>query len=235
MLSGTGPSPLPPRRPRQPNNRKPLTSALPTRASARQTPIIRPKPNSYTFVNAYENTAAPAAVGQKRAHQPIIGSSPYNLVSSHGKIQSSSPRPQINFYRGLRDMILPLSGFDPSNITSNYGPRTHPITGRASNHTGMDLSGALGTPILAAANGMVMGAVQGDPVYGNQIILGHGRNKNTMYGHMDKFNVKEGQKVRAGDVIGYVGSTGMSTGPHLHWETWAKGQSVNPMVFLGGS
>lgn len=230
MITGSGPSPLPPRKPR-PNNRKPLTAALPAR---RTTPIVHVNPSQFTTVNAYnnnpfQNTAAPAAVGQKSAR-------PYHYATSlESPIPKTKPIVPHRFFTGLSRVVLPLSGFDPSNISSNYGPRINPVTGRASNHTGIDLPGTAGTPVLAAANGIVLGAVAGDPIYGNQVILAHGRKKNTMYGHMTNFIVEEGQRVKAGDVIGYVGSTGMSTGPHLHWETWANGHPVNPMVFIGGN
>ncbi len=123
---------------------------------------------------------------------------------------------------------------DPANFTSSFGPRVHPVHGGASNHTGIDMAAAGGTPILASSDGVVTSA--GDAgAYGNQVILDHGSAKSTMYGHMQGFNVEPGQTVKKGDVIGYVGTTGLSTGNHLHWETWENGTPVNPMTFLGGS
>ena len=225
ITTGMG-SPLPPRKPKRPNNRTPLTSSLPTVRRAPQTPKVNRGP--VLIPRLYASTAAPAAVGQKSARQPNI---PTSLYTPTIGVKPVKPK----FYTGLSNIILPLSGFDPSSISSDYGPRTHPVTGRYSNHTGIDLPGVEGTPVRAAANGIVIGAVANDSVYGNQVILGHGREKNTMYGHMTNFTVQEGQKVKAGDIIGYVGSTGMSTGPHLHWETWANGRPVNPMIFIGGN
>lgn len=130
---------------------------------------------------------------------------------------------------GRKGIISPIKG---QTITSNYGPRTHPITGRHSDHTGVDFGAALGTPIRAAQSGIVRQANANDSIYGNQVVLGHGKKFQTMYGHMQKFTVKPGQRVKKGQIIGYVGSTGLSTGPHLHWETWVKGSPVNPMKFI---
>lgn len=130
---------------------------------------------------------------------------------------------------GANGLIMPVKG---ARATSNFGPRTHPITGGHSDHTGIDFGVGLGTPIRAVTNGIVREAIRGDSIYGNKIVLGHGRNFQTMYGHMDDYRVKPGQRVKKGQIIGWVGSTGLSTGPHLHFETWRNGSPVNPMKFL---
>lgn len=136
----------------------------------------------------------------------------------------------VNFVKSpFSNLMVPVKGV---HVTSNYGPRVNPITHRQSNHTGVDFGAGLGTPIRAAANGFVKQANKNDTIYGNQLVLGHGHGFQTMYGHMDHFNVKPGQKVHKGQVIGYVGSTGWSTGPHLHFETWRHGNPMNPMKFL---
>jgi murein DD-endopeptidase MepM/ murein hydrolase activator NlpD len=143
------------------------------------------------------------------------------------------PRP---FFRGLNGLIMPVEGATLADITSDFGPRTHPITGRSSNHTGADLSAAMGTPIYAPQNAVVEEINIGDSIYGNQAILKHGRGIETMYGHMSGLTkgLEVGQKLKKGDVLGFVGSTGLSTGPHLHWETWLKGQPINPVEFVQG-
>lgn len=120
-----------------------------------------------------------------------------------------------------------------SSVSSNYGPRIHPITGRSSNHTGMDLSAGMGTPIYAPRGGLIEELNLGDSIYGNQIIMRHGPQMQSMYGHMERpADIEPGQKVKRGDVIGYVGSTGLSTGPHLHWETWKNGNPIDPNTVL---
>jgi murein DD-endopeptidase MepM/ murein hydrolase activator NlpD len=125
---------------------------------------------------------------------------------------------------------------DPRSFTDTYGPRIHPITGRSSFHTGIDISASAGTPVIAPSNAVLADLNPGDSIYGNQLILAHNKNVETMYGHLNSYapGLKPGMKIRAGDLIGYVGSTGLSTGPHLHWETWRDGNPVNPVSFLGG-
>lgn len=120
-----------------------------------------------------------------------------------------------------------------ASVSSNYGPRVHPITGRSSSHTGMDFAAGMGTPIYAPRGGLVEELNLGDSIYGNQLIMRHGPKLQTMYGHMERpADIEPGQRVKRGDVIGYVGSTGLSTGPHLHWETWKNGNPIDPNTVL---
>lgn len=123
----------------------------------------------------------------------------------------------------------PLAG--KLHVNEDYGPRTHPVTGKKGFHTGEDLRATAGTPVYAVGDGVVNKAGNGG-AYGNQVVLGLGGGLASMYGHLSKFAVKPGQRVRKGQVIGYVGSTGLSTGPHLHYEVWKNGQPVNPGGYL---
>lgn len=119
----------------------------------------------------------------------------------------------------------------PSAVTSGYGNRIHPIYGDERLHTGWDMNGAMGSPIVAAASGTVIFAgVKGG--YGNTIMIDHGGGMVTLYAHQSQFAVGYGQQVSAGQVIGYVGSTGDSTGPHLHFEVRINGTPVNPSRYL---
>jgi murein DD-endopeptidase MepM/ murein hydrolase activator NlpD len=113
-------------------------------------------------------------------------------------------------------------------ISSSFGYRVHPILGVRKMHTGVDIAAASGTPIHAAASGAVVSAgwVRG---YGNCIVLDHGGGLGTLYGHCSSLAVSAGQPVKAGQVIGYVGSTGLATGPHLHFEVIKNGRQVNPL------
>lgn len=114
-------------------------------------------------------------------------------------------------------------------VTSPYGPRVHPITGRDSFHNGVDLAIEQGTPIYAAYDGVVTTAITEDyGGYGKYVIITHGDGYSTLYGHMSECAVEHGGAVKAGDVIGYVGSTGSSTGPHLHFTVMINGGSINP-------
>ena len=115
----------------------------------------------------------------------------------------------------------------PGRITSGFGYRTHPILGYRRFHRGLDIGAAHGTPILAATDGRVARAGWGGG-YGNMVQLSHGGGLATRYGHMSRIAVSSGQSVRQGQVIGYVGSTGLSTGPHLHYELFRNGQLVDP-------
>ncbi|MCC5952510.1 MAG: peptidoglycan DD-metalloendopeptidase family protein [Acidimicrobiia bacterium] len=118
-------------------------------------------------------------------------------------------------------------------ITSPFGPRVHPIYGIARMHNGVDLAGSMGTPILAAGDGVVVFA-ENQGGYGLTVVIDHGNTLGTLYAHMSSFAVRPGDIVSAGDVLGGVGSTGLSTGPHLHFEVRILGQPVNPMPYLGG-
>ena len=119
----------------------------------------------------------------------------------------------------------------PGALTSGYGYRIHPISGNERLHTGWDMNGAIGSPIVAAASGTVIFAgVKGG--YGNTLMIDHGGGMVTLYAHQSQFAVGYGQQVSAGQVIGYVGSTGDSTGPHLHFEVRINGTPVNPSRYL---
>jgi murein DD-endopeptidase MepM/ murein hydrolase activator NlpD len=119
------------------------------------------------------------------------------------------------------------------SLSSSYGMRVHPITGRVARHNGIDIPAPRGTPIYATADGVV-GRAQVLGGYGNYVEIGHDNGIQTRYGHMTRFTVRSGQSVRKGDVIGYVGSTGRSTGNHLHYEVRIEGAPVNPMPFVQG-
>ena len=112
-------------------------------------------------------------------------------------------------------------------ITSGFGWRTHPILGGWRAHSGVDLAAPYGSPVVATADGVV-GEANWRGGYGLFVAVESG-GVETRYGHMSRLNVAAGQRVRQGDVIGYVGSTGRSTGPHLHYEVRVNGQAVDPM------
>jgi len=117
------------------------------------------------------------------------------------------------------------------SLSSSYGMRTHPITGRVARHNGIDIPAPYGTPIYATADGTV-GRAQRLGGYGNYVEIEHGNAIETRYGHMSRFVVQSGQRVKKGDIIGYVGSTGRSTGNHLHYEVRIDGAPVNPLPFV---
>lgn len=116
-------------------------------------------------------------------------------------------------------------------VTSPFGMRKHPLLGRLAIHTGIDLRGGLGVPVRATATGKVtIAGRQGG--YGNMVEISHGNGLATRFGHLSEISVKIGQIVRIGEMVGRIGSTGRSTGPHLHYETRVNGEAVDPQKFL---
>jgi murein DD-endopeptidase MepM/ murein hydrolase activator NlpD len=125
---------------------------------------------------------------------------------------------------GSQAMRMPVQG----HLTSGFGERFHPILGYERFHAGVDLGAAAGTPIVAAADGKVVSAGWAGG-YGRAVAIAHAGGLETKYGHMSRIAAYAGELVRRGQVIGYVGSTGLSTGPHLHFEVMKNGHPVNPL------
>ena len=119
-----------------------------------------------------------------------------------------------------------------AEFTSGYGVRSDPFKGRAAMHAGIDLAGPLGTPIYATADGVVSTAGYNSGGYGNLIKVDHGKGIETRYGHLSSMAVQAGQRVTRGQLIGRMGSTGRSTGSHLHYEVRIDGRAVNPIPFM---
>ena len=118
-------------------------------------------------------------------------------------------------------------------ITSGFGNREHPRSGEPQFHTGVDIASEPGRPVRATADGIVSFA-DWSGGSGNLVALEHGFGFSTYYAHNKMLNVKVGQKVKRGDIIGYIGSTGNSTGPHVHYEIWREGKPMNPSNYLEG-
>ena len=118
-----------------------------------------------------------------------------------------------------------------TSLTSGYGVRNDPFRGRAAMHAGIDLAAPIGTPIYATADAFVERSEWANG-YGNLVELNHGRGIQTRYGHLSKSLVKQGQRVKRGDLIALMGSTGRSTGSHLHYEVRIDGKAVNPIPFM---
>ncbi len=131
--------------------------------------------------------------------------------------------------------IQPIQNSDLKRMASGYGWRSDPFTKARKFHYGMDFSAATGTPVYASGTGVVTRADANSTGYGRHIRIDHGFNYVSLYAHLSKYNVKKGQKVNRGDVIGYVGSTGRSVAPHLHYEIFKDGVKINPRNFYYGS
>lgn len=127
--------------------------------------------------------------------------------------------------------IPSLNPLAHSTMTSAFGMREHPILGGRRGHKGIDLAAPIGTPVYATADGTVSRASWFSG-YGLFVSIEHGGKMETRYGHMSRLNVADGQVVHKGDVIGFVGTTGNSTGPHLHYEVRIDGTAVNPLPYM---
>lgn len=128
--------------------------------------------------------------------------------------------------------IQPVSNKDLSRMASGFGYRIDPVYKTTKMHAGLDFAAPQGTPIYATADGVVTLAGNTGNGYGNHVVINHGYNYETLYGHMVRVKVRQGQKVNRGEVIGWVGSTGKSTGPHCHYEVHKNGTPVDPIYFF---
>lgn len=152
---------------------------------------------------------------QTKSYDEIVA-----LVNSKAKMLAAMPA------------IQPVSNKELTRLASGYGMRMHPIYKVMKMHTGVDFACQRGTPIYATGDGTVAVAVRNGGGYGNEVQVNHGYGYVTLYAHMERFIVKPGQKVKRGQMIGYVGSTGTSVSPHLHYEVIHNGQKVNPIHFF---
>jgi murein DD-endopeptidase MepM/ murein hydrolase activator NlpD len=123
--------------------------------------------------------------------------------------------------------VWPVEGF----LSSPFGVRSSAYSGRGEFHKGLDLRARMGTPVVAPAKGIVSLA-GGDGAYGLSVEVQHSRTISTNYAHLSRILAREGQQVKRGDIIGFVGNTGRSTGPHLHYEVKLNGVQVNPMRYI---
>ncbi len=127
--------------------------------------------------------------------------------------------------------IIPIANWNLKRIGSGFGMRFHPILNRYRMHEGIDFIASKGTPIFASADGVIQSARHSDS-FGNVIEINHGYGLVTLYAHMSKFNVKRGEKVVRGQIIGLTGNTGLSAGPHLHYEVHLRNKEVDPVSYF---
>ncbi|MCC6288623.1 MAG: M23 family metallopeptidase [Chitinophagaceae bacterium] len=152
---------------------------------------------------------------QKKSYADIEG-----MIKDKEKLLAATPA------------IQPVSNKDLSRMASGFGYRIDPVYKTVKMHAGLDFAAPQGTPIYATADGAVKLAGNTGNGYGNYVILDHGYGYETLYGHQYKIKVKPGQRVKRGELIGWVGSTGKSTGPHVHYEVHKNGQHIDPIYFF---
>ncbi len=163
-----------------------------------------------------------------------------DVLSKEAYIQSKSFDEVMKLALNKEEMlasipsIQPLTNRDLKRTASGWGYRIHPIYKVKKMHWGMDFTAPVGTPVYATGNGQVMeisGSKTSRSEFGLSIVIDHGYGYETLYGHLSKFNVAMGQTIKRGDIIGYVGNSGLSTAPHLHYEVHKDGQRVNPALY----
>jgi len=186
----------------------------------------------YGGVNRYKDL-----IGYNNSDLIIYTANKIDQITKQLYIQSKSFDEIIELAKNKKDMlaaipaIQPVSNKDLSRMASGYGYRIHPIYKTKKLHAGMDFSAKTGTPIYATGDGKIIKVKRSRRGHGNHVIINHGFGYKTLYAHMSKYTVKRGQKVNRGDIIGYVGNTGMSTAPHLHYEVHKNGKKINPVNF----
>jgi murein DD-endopeptidase MepM/ murein hydrolase activator NlpD len=177
-------------------------------------------------------------INPARIRHNVAMGGPYEPVQA---TDNADPRFQALFtsWRALDQLEQGVAGIpaaqpirDGVNFTSGFGIRADPFRGRAAMHAGIDLSGPVGTPIYATADGVVGRSEWNSGGYGNLVEIDHGQGIQTRYGHLSRLIARPGQRVRRGELVGLMGSTGRSTGSHLHYEVRIDGRAVNPVPFM---
>lgn len=182
--------------------------------------------NRYKELEGYDNSAIVIETAKK-----------LDAIRKKIYVQSKSFDELITLAMRKEDMlrsipaILPISNKDLTRTASGFGLRIHPIYKIIKFHAGMDFTAPSGTDIYATGDAIVAAVISSKRGLGNHVILNHGFGYSSIYAHMERFNVRKGQKVKRGDVIGYVGNTGTSVAPHLHYEIKLNGVNVDPVNY----
>ncbi|WP_445453976.1 M23 family metallopeptidase [Flavobacterium sp. 25HG05S-40] len=164
-----------------------------------------------------------------------------DIISKELAIQSKSLDEIVKLAKEKNKLLAAIPAIQPikneqmKRVASGFGYRSDPFTKVRKMHEGMDFTAPTGTPIYATGDGVVVNADNSKSGYGNHIEIRHGYGYMTLYGHLSKYKCRAGQRVKRGDIIGYVGSTGRSEAPHLHYEVHKDGKVVNPINFYYGN
>ena len=186
--------------------------------------------NRYKALEGYDNSELVVSTTKR-----------VDVISKELVIQSKSLDEILKLAKEKEKLLVAIPAIQPVKnenlkaMASGFGYRSDPFTKIRKFHAGMDFSAKTGTPIYATGDGVVERADNTASGYGNHIVIRHGFGYETLYGHLSKYKVRAGQRVKRGDVIGYVGSTGRSEAPHLHYEVHKNGEVVNPLNFYYGN
>jgi murein DD-endopeptidase MepM/ murein hydrolase activator NlpD len=202
-----------------------------------------------TFANssAAADIAAPLRAAQATRPAPLGGDEKFRKLFNNWQSLEDSSVPALAAVaeaagqaglsgdaarRSIASVSIPSRmPVDGVRLSSSFGMRNHPVLGGRRAHKGIDLAGPVGTPVHATADGVVSKA-EWFSSYGLYVAIEHGGALQTRYGHMSRLNVADGQRVHKGDIIGFIGTTGRSTGPHLHYEVRVNGEAVNPLPYM---
>lgn len=186
--------------------------------------------NRYKVLEGYDNSELVVSTTKR-----------VDVISKELVIQSKSLDEILKLAKEKEKLLSAIPAIQPvkneqlKQMASGFGYRSDPFTKIRKFHAGMDFSAKTGTPIYATGDGVVERADNTASGYGNHIVIRHGFGYETLYGHLSKYKVRAGQHVKRGDIIGYVGSTGRSEAPHLHYEVHKNGEVVNPLNFYYGN
>lgn len=197
---------------------------------------LEERKSGYSKVNRYA-----ALQGYDNSKLVISTTERIDELSKELAIQSESLDQILKLAKAKSKLLAAIPAIQPvknenlKQMASGFGYRTDPFTKARKMHEGMDFTAKSGTPIYATGDGVVARADNTASGYGNHIVIRHGYGYETLYGHLSKYNCRAGKSVKRGDVIGYVGSTGRSEAPHLHYEVHKNGKVVNPLNFYYGN
>ena len=186
--------------------------------------------NNYVALQGYNNSELVIRTTKK-----------VDVLSKELAIQSKSLDAILKLAEAKQDFLASIPAIQPvqneklRHVASGFGYRTDPFTKARKMHEGMDFTAKTGTPIFASGDGIVARADNSASGFGNHIVIRHGYGYESLYAHLSKYKCRAGQRVKGGDIIGYVGNTGRSEAPHLHYEVHKNGKVVNPLNFYYGS
>lgn len=186
--------------------------------------------NRYKALEGFDNTEMVKGVTEKM-----------DILSKQLYIQSKSLDEIVHLAEDKEKLLAAIPAIQPveneylTRMASGYGWRSDPFTKARKMHYGMDFTAPRGTPIYASGDGVVLRADQGAAGYGKHIRIDHGYGYVSLYAHLSKYNVRKRQQVKRGDIIGFVGNTGRSQAPHLHYEIHKNGRKINPINFYYGN
>ncbi len=180
----------------------------------------------YSHLDGFENSELISATMQR-----------IDRISRQLYVQSRSYDEVFDMAKNKADMLASIPAIIPlakgtERLVSGFGYRIHPIYKTLRMHTGVDFTAPTGTPIYSTGNGVVKRAQRDNTGYGLMVEIDHGYGYSTLYAHMSKVNVRPGQQVKRGEILGLVGNTGISNGPHLHYEVKRNGKKVNPVNYF---